>query len=75
MLLLIFLSPSSPGSRDTGVSSGLRLDQDVAEEVVEAAHRLARQLEVRHLVGADRHELRVVDRDIRGLQQRIAENP
>ena len=53
----------------------LRLDEHVAEEVVEAPHDLARQLEVRHLILADRHELRVVHRDVGRLQQRIAEEP
>ena len=42
-------------------------------EVVEAAHHLARQLEVRHLVVAHRHEVGVVDDDVGGLQQRVAE--
>jgi hypothetical protein len=52
----------------------LRLDQRVgAEEAVEAAHRFARQLQVRDLVGADRDEARVVDRHVGGLEQRIAE--
>ena len=51
----------------------LRLDQVRRIEIVEAAHHFARQLEVRHLVVADRHPMCVVDGDVRGLQQRIAE--
>ena len=51
----------------------LRLDQHVAEELVEPAHDLAREFEVRDLILTDRYHRRVVHRDVRGLQQRIAE--
>ena len=51
----------------------LRLDEHLAVEPVEAAHDLARQLQVRHLVIAHRHRVGVVDHDVRGLQQRVAE--
>ena len=51
----------------------LRLDEHLAVEVVEPPDDLARELEVRHLILADRHEVRVVDDDVGGLQQRIAE--
>jgi hypothetical protein len=44
-----------------------------AEHVVEPAHRLARQLEMRDLILANRHEFRVVHRDVGSLQERIAE--
>ena len=64
---------SSPGRRDVGVSSCLRLDQVGRIEIVEAADHFARQLEVRHLIVADRDPVRIVDRDVRGLQQRIPE--
>ena len=74
-LLLIFLSPSSPGSRLNRGQQRLRLDQDVAEEVVEAPNRFARQLQMRHLIVADRYESRVVNRHVRGLQQRVTEKP
>ena len=50
-----------------------RLDEHVAEEVVEPADRLTRQFQVRHLVLPNRHEARVVDRDIRRLEQGIAQ--
>jgi hypothetical protein len=43
--------------------------------VVEAARDLARDLDVRDLVFADRHELRPVQQDVGALQQRIAEEP
>ena len=65
---------SSPGSRANVGQQVLRLDEQIgAEEVVEAAHDLARELEVRDLVLADRHVPRVVHRDVGGLQERIAE--
>ena len=51
----------------------LRLREDRAVEVVEAAHDLARQLDVRGLVLPHRHRVRLVDHDVRALQQRIAE--
>jgi hypothetical protein len=53
----------------------LRLDEDLAEEIVKTPHDLARELEVRHLVFADRHEVRVVDDDVGRLEQRIPEEP
>src|SRR5262245_50015889 len=53
----------------------LRFDENFAEEVVEAAHHLTRELEMRHLVRADRDEARVVHGNVRRLQQRISEEP
>jgi hypothetical protein len=44
-----------------------------AVQVVEAARDLARDLDVRRLVLADRHERGAVDQDVGGLQQRVAE--
>jgi len=44
-----------------------------AVEVVEAARDLARDLDVRRLVDADRNVGRLVDQDVGRLQQRIAE--
>ncbi len=64
---------SSPGSRGVGGEQRLRLDEDLAVEVVEPADDLARQLEVRHLILSHRHPVRVVDHDIGGLEQRVAE--
>jgi hypothetical protein len=52
----------------------LRLHEHVAaKDVVEAPHHLPRELEVRDLVLADGHVPRVVHRDVRGLQERVAE--
>ena len=53
----------------------LRLGEHLAVEAVEAARDLARQLEVRHLVDADRHAARLVEQDVGRLQHRIAEQP
>ena len=53
----------------------LRLDEHVPVELIEAAHRFARELEVDDLIFADRHEVRVVDRHVGRLKQRIAEEP
>ena len=44
-----------------------------AVEVVEAARDLARDLDVRRLVDADRHVRGLVDQDVGRLQERIAE--
>ena len=44
-----------------------------AVEVVEPARDLARDLDVRRLVDADGHVRRLVDQDVGGLQERIAE--
>ncbi len=41
--------------------------------MIEAARHFARDLHVRHLVLAHRHERRPVQQDVRGLQQRVAE--
>ena len=49
----------------------LRLGERVAVAVVEGAHDLARQLEVGRLVLADRHQRRLVDDDVGGLQDRV----
>ena len=51
----------------------LRLDEQLAVEIVEPPHDFARQLEVRHLILAHRHEVRVIDDDVGGLQQRVPE--
>ena len=56
---------------------GMRLDQDrlslLAVEVVEAAHELAGQLEVRDLVLPNGHGIGAIDGDVGGLQDRISE--
>ena len=44
-------------------------------DVVEAPRDLAGELDMRHLVLADRHLVGVVDEDVRALQQRVAEEP
>ena len=46
-----------------------------AVDEVEASGDLARQLDVRHLVLADRHVRGLVDEDVRGLQHRVTEVP
>ena len=73
--LLVAVEPGQAAERR---QQRLRLDQHVcagAEHVVEPAHDLARQLEVRHLILPDRHVARVVHRDVGRLQQRISEEP
>src|SRR5216684_7830329 len=60
--------------RDLG-QLGLRLREHGSPGVVEAARHLAGQLDVRHLVGADRDPLGLVHEDVRGLEQRVAEQP
>ena len=53
---------------------GLRLEVRLAPvEMIEAPRGLARQLHVRHLVLADRHEGGAVHQDVGALQQRVAE--
>ena len=69
--LLVAVEPRQP--RRTCVSSGCGSTSTSPEEIVEAADDLARQLQVRDLILADRHEARVVDGDVGRLQQRIAE--
>ncbi len=55
---------------------GLLLELRLAAvDVIEAARDLARDLDVRHLILADRHVLRAVQQDVGRLQQRIAEKP
>ena len=52
----------------------LRLREDgTVVGVVEAPHDLAAEFHVRHLVGAHRHPVGLVDDDVGGLQQRVAE--
>ena len=51
----------------------LRLDEVLAVAAVEGAHDLARQLQVRGLVLADRHAARVVDRDVGRLEDRVGQ--
>ena len=61
------------GARDalgTRVSSVCGSGKTVAVEVVEAAHDLARELDVRRLVLSHRHRVGLVDDDVGGLQQR-----
>lgn len=41
--------------------------------MIEASRHLPRQLDMRHLVLADRHQPGLVDQDVRRLQQGIAE--
>ena len=67
--------PDAVGAEDDrrlGVDR-LRLGERVAVAGVERADDLARQLEVGGLVLADRHERRLVDDDVGGLQDRIGE--
>ena len=56
-----------------GRVDGLRLGERVAVEQVEAPDDLARQLQVRGLVLADRDERRLVDDDVGRLQHRVRE--
>ena len=72
-LLLIFLPPSRPGRRLNVVTSGCGSTSTSPKKLLKRRTDLARELEVRDLIVADRHEPRVVHRDVRGLQQRIAE--
>ncbi|MGA7311496.1 MAG: hypothetical protein WBX05_21375, partial [Pseudolabrys sp.] len=53
----------------------LRLGKRVAVARVERPDDLARQLEVGRLVLAHRHQRRLVDDDVGGLQDRIGEQP
>jgi len=53
----------------------LRLGEDRPVAAVEGAHDLARQLEVGGLVLPDRHPAGLVDDDVRGLQDRVVEQP
>ena len=53
----------------------LRLDEELPVEVVVATHDLATQLQVRNLILADRHVVRVVNDDVRCLEERISEEP
>jgi hypothetical protein len=52
---------------------GRRFDEAVTIRVVEAPHDLARELEMRQLVLAHRHEIGAHDGDVGGLQQRVHE--
>ena len=67
------LRPSVPGMRGAAVSRVFGSGNTGAVEVVEAAHDLAGQLDVRRLVLAHRHRVGLVDDDVGGLQQRVAE--
>ena len=67
------LRPSVPGMRLASVSSVFGSGKTGAVEVVEAAHDLARQLDVRRLVLAHRHGVGLVDDDVGRLQQRVAQ--
>ena len=51
----------------------LRLGEGLAEAMVEAAHRLARELEVLQLVLADRDDGRLVEQDVRAHEHRVGE--
>ena len=53
----------------------LRLDQHLAEEPVEPPDDLPGDLEMRDLVLPHRHELPSHDRDVDGLEHRVAEQP
>jgi hypothetical protein len=54
---------------------GVGLGEHRTEGGVEAARHLAGQLDVRHLIDADRHPPGLVHEDVRRLQQRIAQQP
>ena len=54
---------------------GLRLREDLAVAAVEGAGDLARELQVRRLVLADRHPAGLVDDDVRRLQHGVVEQP
>ena len=71
--LLIFLTPSVPSTDRRLGEDRLRLGERLAVAGVERADDLARQLEVGRLVLADRHERRLVDDDVGGLQDRVGE--
>ena len=62
-----------PGQPRKRRQQRLGLDEERAEEVVEPAHDLAAELEMRHLILADRDRVGVVDDDVGGLQERIAQ--
>ncbi len=53
----------------------MRLPQHIAVKLIEATNCLSRELEVHDLILADRHEVRIVNRHVRRLQQRIPEKP
>ena len=81
LVALAHLPVVEAGQAGRGRQQRLRLDEAARRrplrhrkvEVVEAAHHLARQLQVRHLVVAHRDPVRAVDDDVGGLQQRVAE--
>jgi len=51
----------------------IALGEHLAEAMVEAARDPARELDVLHLILADRHELGLVEHDVGGLQDRVLE--
>ena len=51
----------------------LRVWEDGAIEAVESAREFAGELEMRELVFADRHEIGLIEEDVRGLQDRVSE--
>ena len=71
--LLIFLTPSVPEHDRRLGEDGLRLRERLAVAAVEGADDLARQLQVRRLVLADRHQRRLVDDDVGRLQDRVGQ--
>jgi hypothetical protein len=60
---------------DAGIrrDKGLRLREEVAEEVVESPGDLPRDLQVRGLVLAHRNHVRAIDQDVRRLQHGVAQ--
>ena len=71
--LLIFRTPSVPSTVGRLGVDRLRLGERLAVAALKRADDLARQLEVGGLVLADRHERRLVDDDVGGLQDRVRE--
>ena len=71
-LLILLDAVRAEDDRRLG-EDGLRLGERVAVAAVEGPDDLARQLEVGRLVLADRHERRLVDDDVGGLQDRVGE--
>ena len=71
--LLILGVPSVPGSTGKRPTEVLRLGEHVAVELVEAARDLAGELDVRHLVLADRHDFAADHQDVGGLQHRVVQ--
>ena len=69
------LRPSEPGNEREIRQQRLGFDQHLTEEPIEPANDLPGDLEMGHLVLPHRHQLPADDRDVHGLQDRVAEQP